>query len=145
MYRLNVWRKHELNAVNWNSAQSFSPFWEVVLLFFNSTFSGQWNCNVSEIFKWSFVNFASQGVDLVYLQTGIGWPEYFLGFEFGESVFFWGLITAAVFFGLSNKSCILKCFLFSKIFFGFSYIHQVLQLNHGSLLLSYHAWLSWKE
>ena len=63
----------------------------------------------------------------------------FLGFEFGESVFFWVLITAVVFFGLSNKSCILKCFLFSTVFLGFSYIHQVLQLNHGSLLLSYHA------
>ena len=40
-----------------------------------------------------------------------------LGFEFRESVFFWVLVTAAVFFGLLNKSCILKCFIFSTEFF----------------------------
>ena len=48
------------------------------------------------------------------------------GFQFQESVFFWVLITAAVLFGLSNKSCILKCFIFSTVFFGSSFIHQVL-------------------
>ena len=53
--------------------------------------------------------------------------EYLLGFEFRESVFFWVLVTAAVFFGLLTKSCILKCFIFSTVFFGSSFIHQVLQ------------------
>ena len=48
------------------------------------------------------------------------------GFEFQESVFLGVLITAAVLFGLSNKSCILKCFIFSTIIFGSSFIHQVL-------------------
>ena len=31
------------------------------------------------------------------------------------------------FFGFLNKSCILKCFIFSTVFFGSSFIHQVLQ------------------
>ena len=31
------------------------------------------------------------------------------------------------FFGLLNKSYILKCFKFLTVFFGFSFIHQVLQ------------------
>ena len=38
----------------------------------------------------------AQGVDLAYLQTGIS--GVFLGFEFQESVFFLGMVTAAVFF-----------------------------------------------
>ena len=52
---------------------------------------------------------------MAYLQTGIS--GVFLGFEFQESVFFWVLVTAAVFFWLFNKSYILKCFKFSKVFF----------------------------
>ena len=41
------------------------------------------------------------------------------GFEFRESVFFWVLVTTAVFFwGLLYKSCILNCFIFSTVFFG---------------------------
>ena len=35
----------------------------------------------------------------------------FGGFEFRKSVFFWVLVKAAVFFGLSNKCCIFKCFM----------------------------------
>ena len=41
----------------------------------------------------------------------------FLGFEFWESVFFWVLVRAAVFLGLLNKRCILKCLIFSTVFF----------------------------
>ena len=33
--------KHELNAENLTSTQSFAPFGEVVPLFFNSTLQGQ--------------------------------------------------------------------------------------------------------
>ena len=40
----------------------------------------------------------------------------FLGSEFQEFVFFWVLVTATVFFRLLNKSCILKCFIFSTVF-----------------------------
>ena len=36
--------------------------------------------------------------------TDKGSTEYFLGFEFQESVFVWVLVTAAVFFGLLNKT-----------------------------------------
>ena len=57
--------------------------------------------------------------------------EYFWGFEFRESVCFWVLVTAPVFFlgggGLLNKRCILKCFICSTVLFGSSIIHQVLQ------------------
>ena len=49
------------------------------------------------------------------------------GFEFQESVFSWVLVTAAVLFGLLNKNCILKCFIFSTVFFGSSFIHQMVQ------------------
>ena len=44
-----------------------------------------------------------------------------------ENLYFWVLVTAAVFFGLLNKSCILKCFIFSTVFFRSSFIHQMLQ------------------
>ena len=40
----------------------------------------------------------------------------FLGFEFRKSVFFWVLLTAAVFFGLLDKCCIFKCFIFLTVF-----------------------------
>ena len=41
MYRLIKKKQHELNAVKLTSAQSFPPFGEVILLFFNSTLQGQ--------------------------------------------------------------------------------------------------------
>ena len=42
----------------------------------------------------------------------------FLGFEFGESVFFFGYWSQLLhFFWLLNKSCILKCFILSTVFF----------------------------
>ena len=61
-----------------------------------------------------------------------------MGFEFGESVFCRVLVTDAVFFGLLNKSSILKCFICSTVFFVSSFIHQVLQeswvsVNHTML------------
>ena len=34
---------------------------------------------------------------------------------------FWVLFTAAVFFGLLDKRCILKCFIFSLVFLGLVY------------------------
>ena len=46
-----------------------------------------------------------------------GSAENFLGFEFRESIFFWVLVRAAVFLGLLNKRCILKCLIFSTVFF----------------------------
>ena len=46
-----------------------------------------------------------------------GSAEYFLGFEFRKSVFFWVLLRAAVFFGLLDKCCIFKCFIFLTVFF----------------------------
>ena len=53
----------------------------------------------------------------------------FLGFEFRKSVFSWVLLTAAVFFlgWLLDKCCIFKCFIFLTVFFGFSFVHLVLQ------------------
>ena len=50
-----------------------------------------------------------------------------LGFEFRKFVFFWVLVTDAVFFRLLNKCCILKCFIFLTVFFESSFMHQVLQ------------------
>ena len=40
-----------------------------------------------------------------------------MGFEFRESVSFWVLFIAAVVFWVVKKSCILKCFIFSTVFF----------------------------
>ena len=34
-----------------------------------------------------------------------------------ENLYFWMLVTAAVFFGLLNKCSILKCFIFLTVFF----------------------------
>ena len=39
------------------------------------------------------------------------------------------------FFGLLNKSCILKCFIISTVFFGSSFIHQVLQQSCVSIII----------
>ena len=44
-YHLIFQRKHELNAANLTSAQSFPPFGEVVLLLLKSTLQRQWSCN----------------------------------------------------------------------------------------------------
>ena len=66
----------------------------------------------------------SQRVDLVYLQTGISEVIFWvLNFE---NLYFWVLVTAAIFFGL-DKCCIFKCFIFLTVFFGSSFIHLVLQ------------------
>ena len=53
--------------------------------------------------------------------------EYFWGFEFRTSVFFWLLLTSALFFGLLDKCCIFKCFIFLTVFFGSCFIHLILQ------------------
>ena len=52
-----------------------------------------------------------------------GSAEYFLGFEFGKSVFLGVLVIAAGIFGLSSKSCIFNCFTFSTISSRSSFIH----------------------
>ena len=67
---------------------------------------------------WIHIWHGAQGVDLACLQTGIS--RVFLGFEFQKMfVFFWVLVTSAVFFGLLNKCCILiKCFIFLTVFLG---------------------------
>ena len=78
-----------------------------------------------------------------YLGGGLGifsdrdQRSIFLGFEFRKSVFFLVLIIGTVFFRYwslmlyffewLNKRCILKCFIFSTVFFLSSSIHQVLQ------------------
>ena len=67
-----------------------------------------------------------QGVDLAYLQTGIS--GVFGGLNF-ENLYF---------FGLLNKSCILKCFILSKVFLG-SVLFTRCFNNHGSPLLSHDA------
>ena len=77
-------------------------------------------------------------MDLAYLRTGIS-GVFFRGFEFQESVFLGVLLTTAVFFGLLNKSCILKCFIFSTVFFLGPVLYTRCFNNHGSPLLSYHA------
>ena len=85
----------------------------------------------------------------VYLQVILaqGWTwhiyrqgsvKYLEGFEFQESVFFWVLITAAVLFGLSNKSCI-SCVSYFQQYFLSPVLFTRCFNNHGSLLLSYHA------
>ena len=61
-----------------------------------------------------------------------------LGFEFRKSVFFLLLPTAAVFFGLLDKCCIFKCFIFLTVFLGsFSFTWYI--SNHRTPLLSYRA------
>ena len=58
------------------------------------------------------------GVGLAYLQTGMS-RVFFLGFEFRKFVFLGYCVTAAVFFfGLLDKCCIFKCFVFLTVFLG---------------------------
>ena len=66
-----------------------------------------------------------------------------MGFEFRKSVFFWVLVTAAVFFGFSDKSCILKCFIFSTVFFGFQFYSPSASVIMG--LHYYHIMLDFCE
>ena len=56
-----------------------------------------------------------QGVDLAYLQTGIsGVFCWVLNFQ---NLYFFGYWSQLLyFFGLLNKSCILKCFIFQQYF-----------------------------
>ena len=49
-----------------------------------------------------------------------------LSFKFRKSVFFWVLLTAAVFFGLLDKCCILSVSYFNIIFWA-QFIHPVLK------------------
>ena len=72
-----------------------------------------------------------------------GSAEYFGGFEFRESVFFWVLITAAVFLGLLNKSCILKCFISSTVLFRSTFIHEVLQSWVSIIIISCLTFEKW--
>ena len=67
-----------------------------------------------------------------------GSAEYFLGFEFRKSIFLGVLLTAAVFFGLLDKCCIFKCFIFLTVFLG-PVLCTLYFSNHGSPLLSYRA------
>ena len=63
----------------------------------------------------------------------------FLGFEFQEPIFFGYWSQLLYFWGLLNKSCILKCFIFSNsIVLGLVLFIRYFS-NHGSPLLSYHA------
>ena len=55
-------------------------------------------------------------MDLAYLQSGIS--EVFFWVLNFENLYFWGvLLTAAVFFGLFDKCCIFKCFIFLTVLF----------------------------
>ena len=68
----------------------------------------------------------SQGVNLAYLQTGIS-GVFFWVLNFKNLYFLGTGHSCRIFGGLLNKSCILKCFIFSTVLFGSSFIHQVLQ------------------
>ena len=47
-----------------------------------------------------------------------------------ENLYFFGYWSQLLHcFGLLNKCCILKCFLFLTVFFGYSFMYQVLQLS----------------
>ena len=73
----------------------------------------------------------------VYRQGSL---EYFLGFEFRESVFFCVLVTAAVFFGLLNKGCFFKCFIFSTVFSGpvlFTRASIIIGINFYHIMLDF--------
>ena len=59
--------------------------------------------------------YKTQGVDVAYLQTGIS--RVFLGVLNLKILYFFGYWSQLLyFFGLLNKSCILKCFIFSTVF-----------------------------
>ena len=64
-----------------------------------------------------------------------------MGFEFREFVFFWVLVTAAVFFGLLNKRCILKCFICSTVFFWFQFYSLgasiIMSLHYYHIMLDF--------
>ena len=49
-----------------------------------------------------------------------------LGFEF-QNLYFLGTAQSCCIFSLLDKCCIFKCFIFLTVFFGSSYIFQVLQ------------------
>ena len=76
---------------------------------------------------------APQGMDLAYLQTGIS----------GAFFRFW-ISRISTFLGLLNKSCILKCFILSKVFLGPVLFTRCFN-NHGSPLLSHDAGVSRNE
>ena len=47
-----------------------------------------------------------------------GSAEYMFGFRISKICIFWVLLTTAVFFGLLDKCCIFKCFIFLTVFLG---------------------------
>ena len=67
----------------------------------------------------------------------------FLGFEFRESVLFGYWSQLLYFFGLLNKSCILKCFIFSTVFFGVQFYSPGASVIMG--LHYYHIMLEFCE
>ena len=47
-----------------------------------------------------------------------------------ENLYFWGvLVITAVFFELSSKCCIFKCFIFSAVFLVLHYYHLTLKVT----------------
>ena len=66
---------------------------------------------------------------------GQGSAEYFLGFEFRKSVFFWYWSKQLYLFGLSKKMLNLKCLLSSMVFFSPNPIYQVLQQTHLFIII----------
>ena len=68
----------------------------------------------------------------IYRQGSV---QYFLGFEFQESVFFW-YWSKMLYFGLSNKCCIFKCFMSSTVFFFGPTLFTRYFSKHSSSLLS---------
>ena len=84
-------------------------------------------------------------MDLAYLQTGIS--GVFFGFWISKICTFLELLRAAVFFfGLLDKCCIFKCFIFLTVFFGSSYIHQVIQWSRFPIItkscLTFAKWIA---
>ena len=68
--------------------------------------------------------------------------EYLGAFEFRESVFFWVLVKAPVFFGgLLNKRCILKCFICSTVLFWFQFyspgVSIIMGLHYCHIMLDF--------
>ena len=79
-------------------------------------------------------------MDLAYLQTGIS-GVFFWVLNF-ENLYFFGYWSQLLyFFGLLNKSCILKCFIFSTVFFCVQFyspgVSMIMGLHYYRIMLDF--------
>ena len=73
---------------------------------------------------------------MAYLQPGIRGVYFWL-----LNYIFCVLVTAAVFFGLLNKNCILKCFIFAMVFLGVQFYSPgasiIMSLHYCHIMLDF--------